>query len=734
MAARSQDRTADHVRPGHPITHELTRRIPTDTCAHCHYGDASVGMHYRGLAQLVPGMPAGPDVRGTTAQLKNGTYYIDDPRVTPPDIHHERGMHCIDCHTVNDVMGDGHIYAKMETAVEVECQDCHGTPAAVSSLTTSRGAPLENLVRRGDDVFLIGKVDGREHRVKQAKQVVTPGHPDFNPRAQVAMTSAHQRLECYACHAAWSVNFFGFHFDRNLQFTQLDLLSGERTPGRVSTQEKVFATFRQLYLGWNSEGMIAPYLVGFSSMGTVHGSHGETLIDQALPVTRAGLSGMTLVAHNPHSTRDVARPCADCHRSAVAYGLGSGRYSLARNLYVVTDDRGLEVMAYDRLGLDRGAPVAKLPLPGAARVVLAADEVTGVTRTAFVIARGAGVFAVDLRRPEVPVRLDFIAAHDPRDLLLAGQTLFVADGEGGVRVIDASDPADLVDIASAPTREARGLALAWPYLFVADGAGGLVIFDVAHPQEALAEVARIDLDRQPDTEDDAREVQVVFQFSRIDAAKHTRSVPRLLAIVADGASGAAIVDATEPSRPALVVPAQSHDSGLAFEAVQVDTLFDLGSPGGEVPTEENDYAYFLVRRGIRHELGVLRITNPKSLELITLENLQALFNDMKVVRSFNPPVLKHTLVCAGDGGIRQYDVTRGKKPELIGAAAYAGARTIAFEEFSFDRLVTEDGKPVKDISHPNARYLNTTEIERLLKVPLPPQRERPSVGRTGGGK
>src|SRR6185436_20783610 len=103
----SGDPTINKFEPGHPSKHQLTSAIPTSNCTHCHYGDASVGLNFRGLAQLYPGQPAGPEVKGTTPAQQNRAFYIDDPNVVPPDIHHEKGMDCIDCHTVNDVMGDG---------------------------------------------------------------------------------------------------------------------------------------------------------------------------------------------------------------------------------------------------------------------------------------------------------------------------------------------------------------------------------------------------------------------------------------------------------------------------------------------------------------------------------------------------------------------------------------------------------------------------------------------------
>jgi hypothetical protein len=43
---------------------------------------------------------------------------------------------------------------------------------------------------------------------------------------------------------------------------------------------------------------------------------------------------------------------------------------------------------------------------------------------------------------------------------------------------------------------------------------------------------------------------------------------------------------------------------------------------------------------------------------------------------------------------------------------------IALEEFPLDRMVDESGKQLKDISHPDSRYLTRAEIDRVLHVPL----------------
>ena len=51
----------------------------------------------------------------------------DDLPVHLLDIHMEKGMHCIDCHFVQDVHGNTRLYGEVRAAVEIQCVDCHGT-------------------------------------------------------------------------------------------------------------------------------------------------------------------------------------------------------------------------------------------------------------------------------------------------------------------------------------------------------------------------------------------------------------------------------------------------------------------------------------------------------------------------------------------------------------------------------------------------------------------------------
>ena len=734
--SRSGDPTIDKLEPGHPRKHQFTSKIPTETCTRCHYGDASIGLSFRGMAQLVPGMPAGPDVEGTTDQLLNGTFYLQDPDLTPPDVHHQRGMHCIDCHTAADVMGDGNIWPQMDHAVEIECTSCHGTIDAVTDFLTSHGRRVTNLERDGDRYFLRSKVTGKRHRVVQAKHVVDPDHGDFNPRAAEAMTSSHADLECYACHAGWNVNFFGFHFDRNEQFTQLDLLSGERTPGRVTTQEKVFATFNQLRLGFNHEGMIAPYMVGFSTIGSAHDKNGEPILWQATPETQAGLSGVTLIPHQMHSVRPEPRTCSECHRSPATYGLGSTNFRLTREFGYAVNQTGLHSIALDGQTPARTAAVADVEIAGYPRTLgLRTDPIHARSTHAYVGCEDGKLAIVSLRNPVIP---KLIAAEkrllDPRDMLVRGDVLYVADGAGGVLTFDVQQPAAPKPLGALATADARKLALDYPWLLVADGEGGLIIADVSDPAEPRF-LSSIDLNGEASEPNEALDVAVLFQYSRTYQTRGdrlARTPARHLAFVACGLDGVRIVDFTEPDDPVmLMTPTVTRTFAYNrgdVRGIAVNTVFDIGSAGGGLKSRERDYLYVNVTQGTQNRqtnVQVYDVSDPARPLRIPRGGAVRVYGGtghLHMFRAYNAPFLKHHVIAEGAGGIGTLvDVSKMTAGAELAAvwAGVPGLRDLAIEEFAFDRLQDERGNWIKDISHDGCRYLTPDEVLTALRAEIP---------------
>ncbi|HEU4509014.1 MAG TPA: hypothetical protein VFR78_12285 [Pyrinomonadaceae bacterium] len=82
------------------------------------------------------------DRKGNLLDADDNIVSPDDPQkfnkaVHLNDIHAERGMHCIDCHFRQDSHGDGNLYNEPRAAIEIACEDCHGTIKQKASLFTS---------------------------------------------------------------------------------------------------------------------------------------------------------------------------------------------------------------------------------------------------------------------------------------------------------------------------------------------------------------------------------------------------------------------------------------------------------------------------------------------------------------------------------------------------------------------------------------------------------------------
>ena len=85
----------------------------------------------------------------------------DDPdkfkkAVHMSSIHLDVGMHCVDCHFEQDTHGTGHLYGEVAAAIEITCQDCHGTADKYPSLKTSGPAAPEG----GNDLSVLRNSDG----------------------------------------------------------------------------------------------------------------------------------------------------------------------------------------------------------------------------------------------------------------------------------------------------------------------------------------------------------------------------------------------------------------------------------------------------------------------------------------------------------------------------------------------------------------------------------------------
>lgn len=201
---QGDDPTIDKSEPGHAITHRMTTAMPYTQCNHC---------HNRGNFSMRD-MTFHP--REDDPKSRFEAYYQPIGQFTQC----EWVLDCVDCHTRQEVMGDGDIHSNQKEAQYVQCRTCHGTidaPPLTRTITdtadialkmailnpvielavgdtvvvTERGEPMWNIRELADgSLQLVGKV------TKLALPVV-----------RVMDTACEQKADeqeshyCHQCHA-----------------------------------------------------------------------------------------------------------------------------------------------------------------------------------------------------------------------------------------------------------------------------------------------------------------------------------------------------------------------------------------------------------------------------------------------------------------------------------------------------------------------------------------------------
>ena len=226
----------------HSASHKMENLPKNDVCVRCHNRSGRIALSYEGRNDgnnaLVPtrkGEP-GPDI------------ISDERNVTriQADIHHEKGLECIDCHTSRDIMGDGYAYENTYLQTEITCEDCHGsakeTPKVVAvqrendevlresshyprrmnqadkMVLTAKGRKYSNVFLEKGKIWLQGKRDGKIHECK-----VITGTPEHT-------IVGHERLDCYACHSRSVAQCYGCHTKYDQTKMGTDFVKRTKTP------------------------------------------------------------------------------------------------------------------------------------------------------------------------------------------------------------------------------------------------------------------------------------------------------------------------------------------------------------------------------------------------------------------------------------------------------------------------------------------------------------------------
>ncbi len=413
------DPTIPKEKAVHPFKHEITVKIPVAQCTHCHARGSRIGTNYAGATEfdyVADGKATPYDEDGNPQEQLFSKEYLP----VREDVHHERGLTCIDCHTSVEMHGDGNIYPSIPFQVETNCADCHGTPTEypwelpvgyggkvelpgsrgtfdkdeVQYLLTSRGNVRGNAVRKGDKAILTGKVSGKEHEIPLLKEKNL--HDNWKTeqgKVAMAVVSQHiDKLECFACHAVWAPQCFGCHtkYDRREFSTDWVLSSLNHDPdtgkqqivktrGKVTVENRSFTRWEDPILGVNTKGRVSPIIPGCQVFFTYVDQDGTVVTINRHYQTSDGFNSITMAPLQPHTNSIPARTCESCHTNPKTIGYGTGN-SRSQGLL----NGGEPFFGDMSKGYNPGLPGAKTErqqVPGIPEFPFALDQL--VTRDGF---------------------------------------------------------------------------------------------------------------------------------------------------------------------------------------------------------------------------------------------------------------------------------------------------------------------------------------------------------------
>lgn len=405
------DKALPKDQTGHLMTHSMqgTRNsaaavngvnlsgIQVNTCAACHAAGRRIGHAYQGLMAYGHGDHRGPFNEKAEPQEANGGYVF---KYIKEDVHYalkdikdaDAGLLCQDCHLSCAMHGNGNIGSTTLATIEVECADCHGTPdyypwelplgygdefgknldwnsprgisksaAQITQnftdktktedeyLLSARGNPFGNVVRRGNKV-IVHSANGHDFELtplKSLKETNAWTNPVKAATAMIGIKSHMDKLECYACHATWAAQYYGYQYAIDYTKRSADWLeTAEKTlpdgspadrKGQITDQAGAPTSWDYSHVRWenpplgiNGEGRVTPLVGVIQTVGTVIGPDGKTIVSNHVAKTKENYNAMELAPLNPHTTSRESRNCADCHgnSAAIGYGIDDGRYGL----------------------------------------------------------------------------------------------------------------------------------------------------------------------------------------------------------------------------------------------------------------------------------------------------------------------------------------------------------------------------------------------------------------------
>ncbi|MBI5690705.1 MAG: hypothetical protein HZC55_11485 [Verrucomicrobia bacterium] len=271
-------------------------------CFGCHSRSGRISTSYEGWHELRE--PPSAAALGRDSSVSPRFRLLDDGRHfirVSPDVHHVRGLDCIDCHTPTEVMGSGRM---------VRRKSQWSLPPGFRLGSTQAGSALNNVVVAPDGT-------GQLRRKRTGDFL-----PLRAPSGACRAGKGHDRLSCASCHTAWAPRCVTCHTQFDPTQTGFDHLSQQEVRGSWVESSGPFEA--------------APPTLGIRRMTGDPASPAE-IVDTFVPgmileLDRNREAGaprdlifQRLYAHTAaHTISRESRSCQSCHNDPAALGYGQG--------------------------------------------------------------------------------------------------------------------------------------------------------------------------------------------------------------------------------------------------------------------------------------------------------------------------------------------------------------------------------------------------------------------------
>ncbi len=304
----------------------LSLNITDDHCFGCHSRSGRIATNFKGLHET----------KFEATEIADWSNYelLADQRVfekVSEDIHHQRGMECVDCHTSYETMGDGILHEHKEDQMQVQCKDCHfsGRPKTIKltdlDFESSKILETRNYAFKSAEFLSIAKsskpitnslIDekGIAHLISKNKDKLLPLKA---PALVCTIGDAHDELSCGSCHTAWAPQCIGCHNDFEKNTPTYDLLDNKMITGAwIEYAGEYYADPPTLGIVEKANSKEIQTFIPGMVLSIDKKNYDRNAQKEIFHRLFAPASG--------HTTMAKGRSCESCHNDPLAIGYGRG--------------------------------------------------------------------------------------------------------------------------------------------------------------------------------------------------------------------------------------------------------------------------------------------------------------------------------------------------------------------------------------------------------------------------